>query len=165
MTLLVQQRLAGLILVAAAVAALGCAWYVQHVMGIVPCELCLLARWPWRVVLVLGVAGCVLPYRAGRWAAMLSLPVLAVSVAIAVAHVGVEQHWWPSPFPSCRAPEFHPGSFRERLASMPLRPSKPCDAATYLWGLPLSMAALSGLFALVVAGLAVLGLRQSRVRA
>lgn len=39
----------------------------------------------------------------------------------------------------------------ERLASMPLLPSKPCDAGTYLVpGVPLSMAAMGGLYAAAV---------------
>lgn len=153
------QRLTALALVIASVLALGVAWYVQHIMHIVPCELCLIERIPWRIVFVASVIAFVLPGLPGRWAIILCIPVLLIGVGFSALHVGVEQHWWPSPFPSCHAPTFHAGSFRERLASMPARPSKPCDAATYLLGLPLSMAALGGLFALAAAVGAAFGVR------
>ena len=68
--------------------------------------------------------------------------------AISFVHVGVEAHWWPSPLPECAAPHFAGGSIAERLASMPLRPAKPCDEAAYLIpGLPISMAAMNLMFA------------------
>ena len=47
------------------------------------------------------------------------------------------------------------GSIAERLASMPARPAKPCDDPTYLIpGVPVSLAAMNLLFALVFAGAA-----------
>lgn len=50
----------------------------------------------------------------------------------------------------------------ERLASMPLLPSKPCDAPTYLLpGLPLSMSVMGGLYAAAVLG--VFGVWRYRV--
>ena len=49
---------------------------------------------------------------------LLVLVVLSMlaSVALAFIHVGVEQHWWPSPLPECAAPRFVGGSIAERLA-------------------------------------------------
>ena len=90
-----------------------------------------------------------------RWArALLVLVVLAmlVDAALAVVHVGVEQHYWPSPLPECAAPRFTGGSIAERLAQMPARPAKPCEDAAYLIpGLPISMAAMNLLYALAFA--------------
>jgi disulfide bond formation protein DsbB len=83
--------------------------------------------------------------------ALLVLVVLSmlVDAALAVVHVGVEQHYWPSPLPECAAPRFTNGSIAERLAQMPARPAKPCDDAAYLIpGLPISMAAMNLLYAL-----------------
>lgn len=134
----------------AAVLALAVARGSERFGGLVPCALCLLERWPYRVAAVLALCGCVLPARGGR--AMLWLVVLAglAAAGLAGVHVGVEQHWWPSPLPECAAPRFSTGgSFAQRLASMPSRPEKPCDDPTFLLpGVPVSMAALNLLYAL-----------------
>ncbi len=67
-------------------------------------------------------------------------------------HVGVEQHWWPSPLPQCTAPDLSGLSPAERFARMPLRPSKPCEDPDYLipW-LPVTMAQANLVYALAVA--------------
>ncbi len=133
----------------AAMAALAFASFVQNDLGIVPCELCLLERWPYGVAIGLAVIGVFLPGRFGRLAVSLILIDMLVAACLALFHVGVEQHLWPSPFPECRAPTFAGGSIADQLARMPDHPSKPCDAATYLIPhVPLSLAALDGLYAL-----------------
>ena len=64
-----------------------------------------------------------------------------------------------------RAAHHAAASIAERLASMPSRPSKPCDEPTFLIpGLPLSMAAMNMLFALVFAALLATSLSFSRSR-
>jgi disulfide bond formation protein DsbB len=133
----------------AAAFALGLALASERWEGLVPCALCLLERWPYRVAIALGLLASVVPR---RWAqALLVLVVLSmlVSVALAIVHVGVEQHYWASPLPECIAPRFAGGSIAERLAQMPARPAKPCEDAAYLIpGLPISMAAMNLLYAL-----------------
>jgi disulfide bond formation protein DsbB len=76
----------------------------------------------------------------------------------------VEQGWWPSPLPECAAPNLSGLSISERLARMPAHPSKPCDDPTFLIpSLPVSMAAMNMIFALVLAaGLAIFALRNRR---
>jgi len=132
----------------AAAAALGVALVAEHWGGLVPCALCLLERWPYRVAIVLGLAAALLPGVAARGAmALLALTVLGGAV-LAGIHVGVELHWWPSPLPECAAPAFSGGSIAERLAHMPAAPAKPCDDPTYLIpGLPVSIAAMNLIFA------------------
>ncbi|POF62456.1 disulfide bond formation protein B [Novacetimonas maltaceti] len=150
--------------------ALALAWWTEHALGHVPCGLCLWERWPYRVLVGLGIGAMVLPRDAARPVLWCCMPVLLASCGLSVLHVGVEQGWWPSPLPECRAPTFHGGTFAERLAAMPVRPAKPCDAPTYLvaW-LPVSMTALSGLYAfmlllLVPRGLKVKGRFRGRGR-
>ncbi len=134
----------------AAMAALAIASFIQTDLGIVPCELCLLERWPYGIIIALAVIGVFLPGRFGRLAVSLILLCLLASVALAIFHVGVEQLLWPSPFPACRALTFTGGSIADQLAHMPEHPAKPCDAATYLIPhVPLSLAALNGLYALL----------------
>ncbi len=135
----------------AAAAALGVAHGSEAWGGLVPCALCLLERWPYRVAVILGLAATVLPPTPMRAAmALLALVVLAGAV-IAAIHVGVEWKWWPSPLPECAAPVFGGGSIAERLAHMPAAPAKPCDDPTYLIPfLPVSMAMMNLIFALIL---------------
>lgn len=131
-----------------AAAALGLA-YASEIWGeLVPCPLCLLERWPYRIVIVLGLLAAISPARLVRPLVMLAILCLAADAAIAAVHVGVEFGWWPSPLPECMAPHISGASIAERLASMPARPSKSCEDPTFLIpGIPLSMAAMNMLYA------------------
>ena len=133
-----------------ALGALGVALGAEHYGGLVPCALCLVERWPYRVAALLAAAALVPWRRIGPalflWGVVLCM---AASVAVAGVHVGVEQGWWPSPLPECAAPNLGGGSVAERLARMPAHPAKPCDDPTFLIpGIPVSMAAANGLLAL-----------------
>jgi disulfide bond formation protein DsbB len=138
-----------------AAAALGLAWGSEYWGELVPCSLCLLERWPYRIAIVLGILAMIAPVAIARVLLELLAMTILGGVAIAAVHVGVEFQWWSSPLAECAAPRFNGGSIAERLASMPARPAKPCDEATFLIpGVPLSMAAMNLLFGLVF-GLAV----------
>lgn len=133
-----------------AAAALGVAYASEEWGGLVPCALCLLERWPYRIVIVLGVLAAISPRGLSRALLVLAVLCLLGDVAIAAVHVGVEFKWWPSPLPECAAPHLSGGSIADRLASMPARPSKPCDDPTFLIpGVPVSMAAMNMLYGLV----------------
>jgi disulfide bond formation protein DsbB len=133
-----------LVALGALAVAFGSEWYG----GLVPCALCLVERWPYRVAAVVAVIA-LLPLRL-RWVLWGVVLCMAASVAFASVHVGVEQKWWPSPLPECAAPNLGGGSIAERLARMPAHPAKPCDDPTFLVpGVPVSMAAMNGLAALV----------------
>jgi disulfide bond formation protein DsbB len=129
--------------------------------GLVPCALCLLERWPYRLVLVLALLAAF--GRRGLSRLLLTLAVLCLlaGAAIAAVHVGVEWHLWPSPLPECAAPRLGSGSIAERLAAMPARPAKPCDDPTYLisW-LPVSFAAMNLLYALALSGFVVISVQE-----
>jgi disulfide bond formation protein DsbB len=147
-----RLRLVLLVAALAAAAALAVAFASEWYGGLVPCALCLVERWPYRIAIALGLVGLVLPRALARIVlALLMLSVLA-GAAAAFVHVGVEAQWWPSPLPECAAPHFATGSIADRLASMPATPSKPCDEPTFLIpGLPVSMAAMNLIFALAFA--------------
>jgi disulfide bond formation protein DsbB len=158
------RRLAVLAALGAA-AALGIA-YASEVWGeLVPCALCLLERWPYRVVIVLGLLAAIAPRGLARTLLTLAILCLLADAAIAAVHVGVEFKWWPSPLPECAAPHLSGSSIADRLASMPSRPSKPCDDPTFLIpAIPLSMAAMNMLFALVFAAMLATSLAVNRNR-
>lgn len=143
-----SNRAAGLAAAAAAAIALGIALASEHWEALVPCALCLVERWPYRIAIVLGLAAALLPPKAARVAlGLLALTILTGAVFAAI-HVGVEFRWWRSPLPECAAPVFSGGSIAERLAQMPAAPAKPCEDASYLIpGVPVSMAAMNLLFA------------------
>jgi disulfide bond formation protein DsbB len=148
-----------------AAAALGVA-YAAEVWGeLVPCALCLLERWPYRAVIVFGLLAAIAPRGLVRVLLVLAIVALLTDAAIAAVHVGVELHWWPSPLPECAAPHLSGGSIADRLASMPARPSKPCDEPKFLIpGIPLSIATMNLLFALAFAVAMTMSLSVNRRR-
>jgi disulfide bond formation protein DsbB len=161
----ISHRALGVFLAIAAAAALGVA-IASEVWGqLIPCALCLVERWPYRLVIALGIVAAIAPPRIGRLLIGLAILCLLADAAIAFVHVGVEHAWWPSPLPECAAPHIGGGSLADRLASMPARPSKPCDEPTYLIpGVPLSMAGMNMLFALGLALLSAVLLRRQTSR-
>jgi len=129
-----------LLVAAGGAAALCVAYWAQDFLLLVPCPLCLLERWPYRAVIVLGVLAALVRPVARP---LLGLAVLALLAAAGLAflHAGVEFHWWKSPLPECNG-ILLPG------APLPLTPAKPCDEPTFLIpGLPISMAAMNFLYA------------------
>jgi disulfide bond formation protein DsbB len=148
-----------------AAAALGVAYASEIWLELVPCALCLLERWPYRIVIVLGLLAAIAPRGLARTLLAAAIACLLADAAIAAVHAGVEFQWWPSPLPECAAPHLSGGSIAERLASMPARPAKPCDDPSYLIpGLPLSMAVMNLLFALGFSALLASSLSRGRGR-
>ncbi len=140
--------------------ALGSEWWG----GLVPCALCLVERWPYRVAAAVAVVGLLLPRRLARLALGGVVLALLVGAAAAAVHVGVEGGWWPSLLPQCQAPRYAGGTLAQRLAQMPAHPSKACEDPTYLIpALPVSMAQMNLAFALALgAGLATFAWRSRR---
>ncbi len=154
----------GVFWIVAGIWAMGWVWWAQHVAGMAACALCLWERWPYRVLIILGALFVVLS-RAGRPVRLVlsALAILTLLAAIGLAglHVGVEQGWWPSPLPECAAPHFSGGTFAQRLASMPLRPAKPCDAPNRLFAfLPVSMTTLDFCYACLLLAVSLVLLRD-----
>ncbi|WP_428483157.1 disulfide bond formation protein B [Rhodopila sp.] len=144
----------------AGIAALGIAHATEVWGGLVPCALCLLERWPYRIVIVLGLLAAIARRGVARLLLTAAVLCLLADAAIAAVHVGVEFQWWPSPLPECAAPRLASGSVAQRLASMPARPSKPCDDPTFLIpGLPVSMAAMNLLYALAFSTIVAMSLQ------
>jgi len=158
-----NTRTVALLTLAAAGLALGGAWVAETQLGLVPCALCLLERWPFR--LLAGLAGLALAWPSARRALLgLAAVTMLAGVALGVTHVGVEQHWWPSPLPECAAPAFGGGTMAERLARMPARPAKPCDEP--VWVVPgLSFAGLQLVLALALCAVLATSAMQTERRA
>jgi disulfide bond formation protein DsbB len=146
------DRRVALLILALGLAALGTAFGAQMGLGMAPCALCLWERWPYRVLIVLGAVAFLAPpplRRALLWVAVLTL---LCGAAIGFLHVGVEQHWWPSPLPECNASNLLAGNLGSLIASLPAAPAKPCDAPNYLIpGLAVSFATMDFILAAVCA--------------
>jgi disulfide bond formation protein DsbB len=156
-----RERGLALLSLVIALGALGVALGSEHYGGLVPCALCLIERWPYRIAAALAVLALVLPRRLILWLIVLCM---LATIAVAFTHVGVEQGWWPSPLPECAAPSFGGGSIAERLARMPATVAKPCDSPTFLIpALPLSMAGMNLALGVAFGGfLAISLLRPAR---
>ena len=59
------SRTAGLFATAAAAAALAVAIAAERLGGLAPCPLCLMERWPYRVVIILGLFAAAVPVAPG----------------------------------------------------------------------------------------------------
>lgn len=133
---------------ASSVAALGFAYFMQYAMGLDPCHLCLLQRWPYRTTAVLGLAG-LFPACKGRTGicALLGYACALIflgEAGLAFYHVGVEQHWWQSVFEGCTF-SFKPGE--DMLTQIEAKPAARCDQVA--WSLlGVSMAGWNGLLAM-----------------
>jgi disulfide bond formation protein DsbB len=87
-----------LVVLLTSVVIAGAALLFEHVGGLAPCELCLYERWPWYAAIVIAAATLV-PGNEGvaRGGIILGGLVFAAGTALAIYHVGVEQHWFPGP--------------------------------------------------------------------
>src|SRR5271154_4104773 len=112
--------------------ALAIALGSQHFLGMIPCARCLRERCPYRIAILIGLVAAILPRKAVRPVSWLLVPAYLAAAAAAFVHVGVEQHWWPSPLPECTVPDLSGLSPAERFARMPLRPTKSCEDPDYL---------------------------------
>ncbi len=140
-----RTRLAGTAAALAAAAALGTAYFVQDVLLMVPCELCLWERWPYRAAIGLGVIVALLPPRFGKGVLALLALVFFSGAAIAFVHIGVEQKWWLSPLPECNG-------ILTLGAPLPLTPAIPCDNPVFIIPhLPISMATMDFALELILA--------------
>jgi disulfide bond formation protein DsbB len=140
-----SHRRVGLLAILAALAALGVAYFVQDVLHLVPCPLCLWERWPYRIVVMLGVLTILVRPTSARIVLALIVLAMLADAGIAFLHVGVEQLWWKSPLPECNV-------FFSANSPLPAAVAPPCDAPTYLFPhLPVSMAAMDLIYALAFA--------------
>jgi disulfide bond formation protein DsbB len=148
-----RLRVAILFATIAAAGALGVAFASEWYGGLVPCALCLVERWPYRIAIDVGVLCLLLPRAFARVGAWLLVLIIFGGAAVAFVHVGVENKAWPSPLPECAAPTLHGDTMAERLASMPAKPSKSCEDPTYpVAAIPISFATMNLLYALVLSG-------------
>lgn len=148
------------ILFAISAGALGLALHAQFVLGLEPCNLCLYQRIPYAVI-GLFAGACMTRPNAKAVRAVVGLAALgfAIGAAIAVYHVGVEQHWWASAV--CGGTVTTLESTTDLMAGLSAPPEKSCDSVDWVF-LGLSMATYNAAFSAVMAGLCFVAVRRMR---
>jgi disulfide bond formation protein DsbB len=159
-------RHAALAVLVLALLAIGGAWFSQLVLGLMPCELCLLQRWPYYVGVPLAALAWLLARAISAPRSVLSalLFVLAlvflVSAGLGVYHAGVEWGFWAGPS-ACTGQYAAPGSTDDFLKSLDAGPSIRCDQAA-IRILGLSLAGWNALVSLLIAAIAANGAKAAR---
>lgn len=153
-----DMRLYPALLIAVGLGALATAYTAQYGFGLEPCILCLYQRVPFAIAAVLGIAGLMYPQ---TLAAVFALAALAFGVnsAIAVYHVGVEQHWWASAV--CGGHLATQINTQDLLAALDSKPEKSCDAVDWTF-LGISMAGWNVVFSGALAGLSAYVLKTRK---
>ncbi|MEK9672335.1 MAG: disulfide bond formation protein B [Rhodospirillaceae bacterium] len=152
-----------LVLLAVAAGALGFAFHAQYALGLEPCNLCLAQRVPYAVIGVLAGFALIRPGGAARRAVVLVAGIaFAAGSAVAVYHVGVEQHWWASAV--CGGDLAKQSStISDLLAGLRAPPEKSCDQVDWTF-LGLSIATYNAAFSAAMAGLCLIAAGRMRKR-
>ena len=101
-TALLTPARAALLVAGVAFAAIGGALFIEHVLGVLPCELCLKQRIPYYVGIPVALVAAWLAVRSPRGGVTMTLlavvaVIFAVGAGMGVYHSGVEFGWWPGP--------------------------------------------------------------------
>ena len=103
-----------------AAAALGMALISQYFFGLEPCILCIWQRYPYGIVIGLGILGFIACYKnpklGGASIGLIGVTLIVNSV-IAFYHTGVELKWWPSHLEGCAVPKMD-GDMTQILADI-----------------------------------------------
>lgn len=141
------------LLAAAAASALGFALIGQYGFSMHPCELCIYQRWPFVLIIALGIIGFAISRAAKPMIALMGLTYLG-NAGLAFFHSGVERKWWEG-LKGCSAPDLS-GSIEDLMKRIQEAPVTRCDEmgpslfgltmANYNVVMCLGLAAICGLY-------------------
>jgi disulfide bond formation protein DsbB len=157
----VKKRNALLVTAIIGIVALKFAFISQYIFGYNPCELCLYQRWPFAIVIILGLSGFI--YNTSLISQItLSLSALSftINTMIAFFHVGVEQKWWDG-LSSCSGNFSSTSSLEDIKNTILSAPLTRCDDVSWEF-LGLSMATYNVLLCLTLTVYCVYVLIQKR---
>jgi disulfide bond formation protein DsbB len=155
---------AALAITAIAAATLAGAWFMQLVLDIRPCPLCLEQRYAYYLLIPLGaltaLAAAKDAPRAMLFAALAILGTAALGNSVlATYHAGVEWHFWQGPT-ECTGPIGNLGSAGNLLERLDTVKVVRCDEVQWKF-LGLSLAGYNVLISLLMAGIAAWGIVRS----
>jgi disulfide bond formation protein DsbB len=158
---------AALAVTAIAAATLGGAWFIQLVLGIQPCELCLAQRYAYYLVIPLSaliVIAAVKDAPGPLLVAGLAVVALATfaNAGLGVYHSGVEWHFWQGPN-ACTGPVGNLGSAGNLLERLDTVKVVRCDEVQWRF-LGLSLASYNVLISLAMAAIAARGVVRTTRR-
>ncbi len=121
---------------AVSAAALAAVFIGQYQFGLHPCELCIYQRWPFAVLIALGLLGTFI--EKFRFTAIaLSGFMFLINAAIALYHSGVERKWWAG-LEGCSTPDMS-GSIEELMARIQATAVTRCDEIAWeMFGLTMA---------------------------
>ncbi len=114
---ILNKRMMFLLMVLLSALSLITAFIAQYGFNLQPCNLCVIQRWPFVIIIVLGLIGFFLSNNNKiAIGAMLLIGITFLSNSIiAFYHSGVERKWWKSFLEGCNVPKME-GSAEEILA-------------------------------------------------
>ena len=127
------------LLAAGGIGAINAALFMQYVVGVQPCILCIYQRIPYAVVAVLGLTALVFGRHRPLRVALLALMTLAMLIdcGTAIFHVGIENHLWAGT-PGCGVPA-PAASVEELRARLMAGPVVRCDEVAWsLFGISIA---------------------------
>lgn len=152
----IDARRAALIVAAVAAATIAGAW-VFEAAGYRPCELCLLQRKPYYLVVPLALAAAFAPPRLARAGLALLAAIFVFSAGFGIYHSGVEWGAWPGPT-ACTGSAPAGGSAQDLLKQLETVQIVRCDqVALRILGL-----SLAGWNAVISSGLSAFAAAMAR---
>ena len=155
---------AALVVALGGAATIAGAWYFQLVVGLPPCPLCLEQRIPYYVAIPLAIVLlAAILWGASLTMARFGLALLAVAMLIGaglgVYHAGVEWHFWAGPT-DCSGQLNQLGGPGGLLGQLSTVRVVRCDEAAWRF-LGLSLAGYNALISVLLAGVALWGIKAS----
>ena len=159
--------MAALAITIIAAATLAGAWFMQLVLDIRPCPLCLEQRYAYYLLIPLGALTALTAARNGPQAVLLAgLAILGLAAlgnaGLATYHAGVEWHFWQGPT-ECTGPVGNLGSAGNLLERLDTVKVVRCDEVQWKF-LGLSLAGYNVLISLAMAAIAAWGIVRLRRR-
>lgn len=148
-----RPRNAALIVLLGAALTVGGALYFEHVLGYVPCKLCLTERVPYYLALPLAALAVVVPGRGAKLLLGLTALILLYGAGLGTYHAGAEWGFWPGPSDCGGGSGEDPAAVGDFLKQLEVKQIVDCTKAAWRF-LGLSLAGWNALIALALAALA-----------
>ena len=153
---------AALIIALVGAATIAGAWFLELVIKLNPCPLCLAQRWPYYIGIPLALLVAFASRKAPRMVVVGGLAILAAlmlwGVYMGVFHAGVEWKLWLGPQECSGAPQLGPaGGLLDRLQTINV---VRCDEAAWRF-LGISLAGYNALISLALAAVAAWGAKAA----